>query len=176
MQFITIIAIVGIVLYFLVKLGLILLRPFFLSKLLNEIEELYKKTQSVLTKDVKETTENLNKWHAQDKVVQIHSSKEDLEARIQEKQKTQEHCQAIHEKFLRLKERFIHNPSKLADAIVIYKRYLEMKLLQNQSAHAHTLALTSGSVTFDEFQSSARESMIALDEIEKKIDNLLKEP
>ena len=167
------ILIAGGVLYFLIKIGLFLLRPFFLAKILEEIEQLYTETQAVFVKDLEQAIENSKRWRANDKILRILSSEKDFEARIQDAQAADRYNKDVHEKFIRLKERFIQNPSQLADSIVVYKRYLEMKLTQNREVAVLSQGLTSGALTLNEFESSARETRIILEELERKINVLL---
>lgn len=168
-----IIVIIGIAVYFLLKLALILLRPFFLAKFLEEIDMLYNKIKVITSKDIETTIENLGKWHAQDRVITIHSSEKDLQARIKDAHAADQHEKEVYEKFMRCKERFIQNPKELSNAIVAYKRYLEVKLKQSQEAKLFADVLTSGAMTFEEFEAAAKATMIILQENERKLDILL---
>lgn len=167
------ILITGVVVYFLIKGTLFLLRPFLIAKLFKEIDQLYQKTQTIFAKDLEQTIKDLDQWHASNRTLRINSSKEDLETRLQNAQTVDKHEKEVYEKFIRLKEHFIQNPPKLAEAILIYKRYLGIRLKQNENAIVLSQALTSGVVSFNEFESSARKTIIILEELESKMDVLL---
>lgn len=165
--------IIGVVLYFLSKMALLLLRPFFLAKFLQGIDMLYNKTKAIIAKDVEEAIKNLEKYHAKDKVITTFSSENDLKARIKDAQAADQHEKEVYEKFMRCKERYIQNPKELSNAIVFYKRYLEVKLKQCQDGAIFANAVTSGAMTFEEFEAAAKQTMIILQENERKLDILL---
>lgn len=175
MDLILFILITGMVLYFLTKIVLFLLRPFFLARFIEKIEQLYARTQAILGKDLEQAMEDLKRWHKNETSTKILYSERDLEARIRAAQAAEEHNKDVHDKFIRLQERYIHNSQKLADSILIYRRYLEIKLRQNQEATVLSSGLMLGVTTSSKFESSARETMITLQEIERKIDILLKD-
>src|SRR5208283_6082614 len=124
-------------------------------------------------KDIGSAEENLKAWRSGDKVVRDFSSEDDLLKRINDTTAAKAHEKEVHEKFLRLRERFISDPKKLSESIVTYRRYLELKLHQCQGAESSTRALEVGAISFDEWMAEARETMIALEESERKLDALL---
>ncbi len=173
MNLVLIIVLSGIVIYFLLKIGLYIYRPFFVAKLISDIQSKYDKLQVMLDKDIELAVENLKKWESEDGFFRDHSSESELKERIAEAKASKTHGQKVNEKFIRLRERFIGNPKRLSEAILSYKRYLEVKLKQRQAASIFTNAVTSGVITFEEFLASANETMIILDECEKRLDMLL---
>ena len=167
-----IIIILGLVVYFLLKIILLILRPFFLKKFLEEIDTLYNKIKAYAVKDIDTAVENLKKWHAGG-AIRIIRSEEELNQRLKDAQLADEHEKEVYEKFVRLRERFFQNPKKISDSITTCKRYLEVRLKQRQGASLFTDALTSGSITFEAFEAAAKETKIILEENERNLDILL---
>lgn len=168
-----IIVVVGIALYFILKMVLLLLRPFFLKKFFEEIDMLYNKTKAITSKDIEMAIENLQKWQAKDISITICSSENGLQSYIKAAQADHQHEQEVYEKFLRCREKFIQNPEKLSDVIVIYKRYLTVKLKQLSDSKLFSGALASGAITSEELETSAKELRLILEENENKLDALL---
>ena len=173
MNLLLIVVLSGTAIYFLLKIGLYIYRPFLVAKLVRDIQSKYDKLQVMFNKDIELAVENLKQWESGDKVIKLSYRESELKENIIKANASKIHNQKVNEKFIRLRERFIGNPKSLSDAIASYKRYLEVKLQQKQDAFIFTNALTSGAMTFEEFQASANETMILLDECEKRLDILL---
>ena len=173
MKLLLIIIFAGGVVYVLLKLCLYIYRPFFLSKIYREIDKMYQSLMTATEKDVRSRVNDLEKWHAGDKVITTLSSKEDLIANIKAAEVAKTHEEEVHGKFLRLNERFRQDPDKLSDSIVAYRRYLEVRLKQEQDATVFVVAMNTGAMSFDEFAAAAKETKMVLEEIERKLDILL---
>ena len=163
------IIIAGISAYLLLKLCLYIYRPFFLSKTLAGIEQEYNKLIAAVDKEIAEDLERLEKVQSGEG-----GGSEDLITENIKDVKTEKaHQEQVHEKFLRLKERFNRDYGKLSESIAAYQRYLDLKLEQSYNARYFVNAVISGTVSHDEFESSARKMGIALEECERKFDVLL---
>jgi hypothetical protein len=149
------------------------LRPFFVAKFLREIDMLYTNTKLISAKDLDGAIENLRKWRANDRVIRTYSSEEKCQSCIKDAQAADRHEQEVHEKFIRLKERFIQNPKKLADSILNYKIYLEIKLKRHHQIETIVQVVTRGGMTVEESMPIAQKTKIALEEAERRIDVLL---
>jgi len=167
------IIIAGILVYLLLRLCLYLYRPFFLSKTFREIEQTYNRLLTVAEKDVGSAVENLGKWQSGDKVIRTMWTEDEIKESINAAKAARAHEEEVYGKFLRLRERFLHNPDKLSESIVTYQRYLNIRLQQRQNAGVAANALTLGAISFDEFVAAAKETKIALEENERKLDILL---
>lgn len=171
MKLLLFIVIAGILVYFFLKFLLRLYRPFFLSRTFLEIDQIYSRLLTAADNDIDSAVENLKKWQSNDRVVRTMCSEDEIMKNIDAAKAAKTHEEELHEKFIRLKERFIGDPSRLSESIVAYRRYLEVKLRQHQDATL--FARTSGSISFDEMMAAAKETMIVLEENEKKLDVLL---
>ena len=163
----------GIVAYFVFKLCLYIYRPFFLSNTFREIDDIYNNLLASVDRDVNSAFENYRKWQSGDIVLRDLCTEEEIVKSVDTAKRTKAHEEELHEKFLRVKERFIGDPKKLSEGIVAYRRYLGVKLKQSQDALLLTNAVTSGAVNFEEMVGAARETMVVLEEIERKLDILL---
>ena len=174
MNILIILVLAGFAIYFLIKVGLLIYRPFYLQKTISNIEAQHNNLLARLKKDIDEAVENYNKWKSGDSVtLMVFHSEDELKDRINEAMASKKHAQEVNEKFIRLRERFIGNYKKLADAIFWYQRYLTLRLKQFENAAIYLGALNSGVVTFDEFVASANEGRIAIEESERRLDALL---
>ena len=141
----------------------------------REIDEMYQRLITAAEKDLRSRINDLEKWHAGDKVITDLNSKDDLVANIKAAEAAKAHEEEVRGKFLRLNERFRQDPRKLSDALSTYRRYLEVRLKQEQDATLFVHAMNCGAMSFDEFTAAARETKIVLEEIERKLDVLLAE-
>ncbi len=173
MKLLLVIVIIGTLAYLLIKFSLYVYRPFFLSKTFMAIEEMYNRLQIAADKDIDLDVEYLKKWQSGDGIVKAYSSEDEIMERIKTTRAAKTHEEEVYGKFLRLRERFLHNPDKLSESIVTYQRYLNIRLQQRQNAGVAANALTLGAISFDEFVAAAKETKIALEENERKLDILL---
>jgi hypothetical protein len=163
----------GIVVYLALKLCLYIYRPFFLSKTFREIDEMHSKLLAAVDDDLDSAIEDYRKWQGGDKVLKTERTEEEITKSIDTAKGSKAHEEELHEKFLRLRERFIGNPKKLSESIVVYRRYLDVKLKQLQDASSFANAVTSGAVSFDEMMATAKETMVVLEENERKLNIIL---
>ena len=124
MNILIILVLAGFAIYFLIKVGLYIYRPFYFQKTISNIEAQHNKLLARLNKDIDIAVENYNKWQSDDKVILALNSADELKGRINEAMASKKHAQEVNEKFIRLRERSIGNYKKLADAILWYKRHL----------------------------------------------------
>lgn len=166
---------VGFIAYAILKLFLHIYRPFFLSKTFREIDESYKKLLTATEQDISSAAKDLEKWRSGDKVaIDFHSEGEWTE-KLNSAMKVKAHEEEVHEKYLRLKERFLSNPTKLSESIVAYKRYLEIRSQQYQNAGQIARAVTSEAISFEELLADKKKKTLILEENERKLDILLNE-
>lgn len=163
----------GIVVYVALKLCLYIYRPFFLSKTFREIDDKYSKLLAAVDNDMDSAIEDYRKWQSGDDVLKTMRTEEEITKSVDNAKGVKSHEEEVHEKFLRLRERFIGNPKKLSESIVVYRRYLDVKLKQRQDASSFANAVTSGAVSFDEMMATAKETMVVLEEDERKLNILL---
>lgn len=173
MKLLLLIVIVGILVYLFLKFCLYQYRPFFLSKTFREIEQMYNRLFTAAEKELSSAIERLEKWHSGDKVVRTVHSEEQVMESINAAKAAKAREEKLHEKFLRLRERFIQDPNKLSESIVSYRRYLEVRLKWQQNAAMFGHAVTSGVMSFDEMMAVSKEATIVLEECERKLDILL---
>ena len=175
MKIFLIIVISGFAIYLLLKIVLYIYRPFYLAKLIREIQSKYDNLLIILNKDIELEVGNLKQWESGDDVMRLvyHDSSE-FQERITKANDLKLREQNNYEKFIRLRERFVSNYEKLAEAIVTYGRYLDIKLKQDEMATAFSMAGASEVMSFEERLSIATEFKIASEEWERKLDNLLK--
>ncbi|MGZ3636095.1 MAG: hypothetical protein ACXWMO_12745 [Syntrophales bacterium] len=175
MKTLLVVVIGGILVYLLLKLCLCLYRPLFLSKTFREIEQMYNRLLDALERDVGTWVETWEEWQYGDKVVRTQCRENDIMEHINAAKAAKAHEEEVYGKFLRLRERFILNPKKLADSIVAYRRYLQVALQHYQDAMLCASAVTSGAFSFDEMMAARKEIMIIMEENERKLDILLTE-
>jgi hypothetical protein len=175
MKIFLIIVIAGFAIYLLLKIALYIYRPFYLATLLREIQSKYDNFMIILNKDIESEVSNLKQWESGDDVMRrLYNDRGQFQERITKANELKLHEQNNYEKFIRLRERFVSNYEKLAEAIVTYGRYLDIKLKQDEMATAFSMAGASESMSFEERFSIATEFKIASEEWERKLDNLLK--
>jgi hypothetical protein len=114
--------IAGVSVYLLLKLCLYLYRPFFLSKTFREIDDMYSKLVAEVENDVNAAIEDYSKWQSGDKVLRTMRTKEEIIKSVDTAKGAKAHEEELHEKFLRVRERFIGDTKKLSEAIVAYRR------------------------------------------------------
>jgi hypothetical protein len=163
----------GVVAYLVLKFCLYVYHQFFLSKTFRRIEDMYSSLLIAVDNDVNSAVENYRDWQSGDKVLKDIRSEEEIIKSVDTAREAKIHEEKVHEKFLRLRERFIGDPKKLSESIVAYRRYLRIKLKQRQDASLFANAVTSGAVGFDEMVAAANKTMVVLEEIERKLDMLL---
>lgn len=163
----------GIVVYLAAKLCLYIYRPFFLSKTFREIDEMYSKLLVAANNDVDSAIDDYRKWQSGDEVLKTMHPEEEITRNVDTAMVGKAHEEEVHERFLKLRERFIGDSKKLSESIVAYRRYLGVKLKQRQDASLFANAVISGAVSFDEMTAAAKETMVVLEENERKLDVLL---
>ena len=173
MKVLLFIAAAGIVAYLALKLCLYIYRPFFLSKTFREIDGMYNKLLVGIDNDMDTAIEYYSKWQSGDKVLRALRTEKELINNVDTAKGAKAHEEELHDKFLRVRERFIGDPKKLSEGIVAYRRYLGVKLKQRRDASLFANAVTSEAVSFDEMMAAARETIVVLEENEKKLDVLL---
>jgi hypothetical protein len=172
------IVIAGILVYLLIKFCLHLYRPFFLNKTFRKIEQMYNGLLTALEKDVGYWVETWGEWQSGDNVVRIQCREDDIMQNINAAKVAKAHEEEVYRKFLRLRERYAINPlnpKKLSESIIAYRRYLEVRVKQNQDGKLFASAVTSGAISIGEMMAAAKETIIVLEENERKLDNLLTE-
>lgn len=165
------IIIAGFVIYILLKFGLYLYRPFYLSKILRKIDEKYKKVLTHAERDYDEVLEYLKKSQSDDKPHPLSVSEEEWRKRVKHAELYKSHEEEVYSKFLRLRERFINNYIKLAESITTYQRYIDVRL--SQINWQMLLRQCSHKEISLEIMASINETTIILEENERKLDNLL---
>lgn len=142
---------------------------------------MYNVVLSQTKREVVSASEDLNKWWSDGKIPLIPDHENQLQERIKAAKSAQIHEEEVHKKFLRLKERFIQtrdkrgNPDyiKLADLVTTYQRYLEVRL--NQIRFFANAVILLNTISFEEMVASNNETLIILQENERKLDKLLAE-
>lgn len=175
MNLILSIIIVGVLIYLLLKLCLLIYRPFFLSKTLRNIDEMYNGVLNHTERSIQSALKDLKKWEAGDEYFKVFRGKDNLIESVTDAESAKAHEEEVYAKFLRLKERFVHHPIKLAESIAAYQRYLKVRLAQFHGASLLSSGVTSGAISFDEMVKSRNEIIIILKENERKLDMLLAE-
>ena len=173
MNIILSIIIAGVLIYLIVKFCLLIYRPFFLSKTFRNIDEMYNRVLNHTERSIHSALEDLKEWEAGDKVIRLVHSEDRITKNVNDAESAKAHEEEVYAKFLRLKEHFIHHPTKLAEAIAAYQRYLKVRLAQFQGASIYSSGVTSGAITFDELVKYRNEIIIILKENERKLDMLL---
>jgi E3 ubiquitin-protein ligase DOA10 len=136
---------------------------------------MYNRLLDAIEKDVGTWVETWEKWQSGDKVVRTQCRENDIMEHVNAAKATKAHEEEVYGKFSRLRERFILNPKKLADSIVAYRRYLQVRLQHHEDAILCESAVTSGAFSFDEMMAARKEIMIIMEENERKLDILLTE-
>ena len=167
------IIIAGVLLYLFIKFCLYLYRPFFLSRTFREIEQKYNRLLAAVEKDIASALDDLRQWRSGDAVLKTMSTEERIMERVNIAKQDKAHEEEVHEKFLRLKDCFVLNYEKLAESIVVYRRYLDVRLKRNQDAAMFADAVSLGVMSLDEMMAAGQETMIVLEENERKLDLLL---
>lgn len=173
MKIILILVMAGLTLFCVMKIGLYAYRPFFLNKLLREIQTKYDDLIMLYEKELKEATDNLNKYESGDDILIKLGSEDEFRARIKDALQILKELQESNVVFIRLKERFLTNNKMLSESIIAYQRYLELRLNSRKNAHLCTQALASGGIALAEFVAAAKEDKILIEESEKKLYRLL---
>jgi hypothetical protein len=163
----------GTIIYLALKLCLYIYRLFFLSKIFKEINEMYSRLLAAVDNDVDTAIDDYRKWQSGDKVIKHMRTVEEITKSVDVAKEAKVREEEVHEKFLRLRQRFIGDPKKLSESIAVYQRYLGVKLKQRQDASLFANAVTSGAVGFDEMMAAAKETIVVLEENERRLDILL---
>jgi len=167
------IIVAGIIVYLLLKLGLYLFRPCLLSKLQKDIDRDFKRFMVIVDREIASAIEDFSKWQAGNIALRTMRTEEDLVECVRGYQQAKAHEEEVHGKYLRLRERYVQNPSKLSESLTVYQRYLNLKLKQQQDAPLYASAVTSGDMAFDELMAETKGTIFALEENERKLDFLL---
>jgi hypothetical protein len=110
--------------YLFMKVALYIYRPLYLTKVVRDIQTKYEKLLMILNKEIEAEAENLQKWVAGDHItMRVYHDESELQARLATANEAKLHEQKNYDKFLRTRERFLDNYEKLAEAIVLYRRY-----------------------------------------------------
>ncbi len=165
----------GVVLYWIIKFILLLLRPFFVRKYCREIDSLYRKIHKKCVIDLNSAVSMLEKWENMDRVVRSLSDEETLNNNIDTARSGIKHEEQLYDKFMRLQVRYIGDYEKLGEGIASYRAYLQVKLKPHPFAFDPTLTSEGVLNLADEFVESAKKRKIVLEEFERKIDVLLNE-
>jgi len=177
------IIVAGVLIYLLLKFCMHLYRPFYFVKLIKKTEEMYETVLSHTKRDIDSALEHSEKWHSGAKAQRTAYSEEEINERVKAAQVAKAHEEKVYSKFLRLKERYVQKRDtrgnsdyiKIADLIMTYQRYLEVRLNQMENGSLIVNALTSGAISFEEFEASRNDTLIILEENERKLDRLLSE-
>jgi hypothetical protein len=171
----------GVVLYWIIKFILLLLRPFFVRKYGREIDSLYRKIHNECVGDLNSALSHLEDWKNMDRAVRDHyKDEESINDRINTARTEIKHEEQLYDKFMRLQVRFIDDYEKLGEGIASYKSYLDLKLnayYDAESPFASGPDLTSEAWLshIDAIFESNKKRKIVLEEFERKIDVLLNE-
>ena len=168
------IVIAGALIYLLFKLFLYLYRPFFLAKTFRKIDQMYNRLLTNADKTIDEWIEGLEAWRSDEVAARIaYHSEDELIKNLNDAKEDKTHEEEVYGKFLRCRERFVYDPEKLSESIVTYQRYLNVRLKQIVDAPMIAKALEIQVMSFDEMLSQQNETMIVLEESERKLDMLL---
>jgi hypothetical protein len=160
--------------YLLLRLCLYFCRPFFLSKTFREIDQMYNRLMAADKRDFADVVGNLVKVQSGDEVaLTVFGDEDRIREDINSQKAAISHEEQVHDKFLRLSERFIRNPSKLSESITAYRKYLLVRLKWREDAALLSAGIPSGMVTVEDVQARAKEAMIVLQENERRLDILL---
>ena len=161
--------------YAILKLAINIYRPFAMEKVAEEIQGQYDKLQSILEADLKRAGEDLQHWRSgdRDKVSRMFVDEEKLIQSVKDANESKEHEVEVYEKYVRLRERFVYDRKKLAEALLGYKRYLYLRLKHIADASLYISMLDCDGMTFEECDKAANESRIAIQESERRLDVLL---
>ena len=173
MKILIIVVLSGIVIYFLFKICLYFYRPFLLEKMILELQTQYDQLLIIIDKSTEEAAEQYKNIQSGDRISILANSEDDLKGNLEKEIASKKHIQEVNNKFIRLRERFIGDYKKLSEAIVAYRRFLNMRANQYKNAEIYSRALGIGSMSFDEFIASANEDRIAIEESERRLDVLL---
>lgn len=158
-------------LYFLAEFILRMLRPYFLNKYLIKVEEKYAKVKKKLKKDVDESVDNLNNYE-NNVFFKIISTRDDVENSLKMAKENLSYMVGLNEKFIKLKEKFVLNNKKLAEAIVLYDRFFQ--LYESRNAYCYLFYMNTGESS-EEKRESLNEMNARLEQAEKNIEKLLEE-
>jgi hypothetical protein len=167
-----ILVISGISAYYLFKLGLYIYRPFLLSKLFRNINSEYCNLLVNLDRDINSAVASLEEYKSSYKSPNSDRLAE-LQENIDRAKAFKVHEQTANEKLIRLRERYIDNPKRLSESIVVYSKYLSTKIRQRHESNVFTQALITNAMSIEEFNNSAKETVIILEECERKLDIFL---
>jgi len=103
---------------------------------------MYNKLLTATKNDLVSAVEYLEKWQSGDKVVTTVRSEAEIMEDINTAKNTKTYEEKVYGKFLRCRERYAQDPTKLSDSIVAYRRYLELRSQQYKNARAFANAAT----------------------------------
>ena len=167
------IVIAGALLYLLLKFCLYLYRPFFLSKTYRKIDQMYNRLLTNAEKNIEEWIEGMEAWRSNEVAARLtYRSEDEIIEEINNAKEDKAHEEKVYGKFLRCRERFVNNPSKLSGSIVAYQRYLDARLKLIEYPEIFVMAGPSRAMNFDEMMAVKKEAMIVLEENERKLDVL----
>lgn len=164
---------VGILVYVILKVGLSLLRPVFLSRFYQKADEAYNELLTLMNVDIKSQEERYGEWQSGNEALRDKYDEKEMVEEIVRATSVKSHEEELHVKIVRLIERFINDYHKQSEALSLYRRYLQLRLGQYRGAQSQTNALQLGVISFEEFVASAREIQAAVEENERKINCLL---
>ena len=178
--------IVGALIYFFLKIFLLIYRPFGINRYLRQLEEKYNNLLSMEKKDIDSAIEDLRSWNSGDKKTGIPNYEESTKERLHFAKTSKEHEEEVHRKFLKLRERFISDYPKMGEVIVAYQRYLDLKLTQRQRARLAGMTFGSNAKNleegfearikhWDKIATEALDLKAIIEEAERKLDMLLTE-
>lgn len=96
MNLILSIIIAGFVIYILLKFGLYLYRPFYLSKILRKTDEKYKKVLTHAEREIDAALEDLKKWQSDDKPHHPFGSEEEARERVKGAELNKSHEEEVY--------------------------------------------------------------------------------
>lgn len=161
--------------YILLKLTIFYYRPVAMRKAFEEIQGQYDKLLSIYNTELNTAIKNLQEWQSGNasKIMQMATDEHNLIENVTEAKKRKEHEVEIYYRYLKLKERFVYDRKKLAEAILSYDRCLSLKLEQISAGDRYVSMLEGNAITMDKFIESGNEMRIAIQESERRLDVLL---
>jgi hypothetical protein len=178
LKLLLVLAVTGIGGYLIFRLFVHLGRPLYLENAFREIDEQYTKLLCLAERDLDSAIERYHGSKLNNSP--FPSTEEEQLEQINKAKKTRDHEREINDKYTRLRIRFSNDYKKQAESAAAYRAYLRFRLYKEEFASTAALVGTVADkspeerVAYHQEQyEEARKIVIALEEIEKKLDALL---
>ncbi len=174
MSFLLTCSIAAILIYLFLKFAIHLYKPYLLSKNLEKINKMYERSMGLCTKRSDFLRQDVQPFRIDDTAAPGNEAKETLAEKLQSAETLKAHEQEVHRKFLRLQERFFQDPNKLSEVILIYHRYLSIRLQYEKTISFYPEnRWDDDDADVDETTASSKDLSAILEENERKLDVLL---